>query len=95
MKIVGCDLHAKQQSIAMVDIICDLDAQIEHRFDLQRLAIDPVPECVAFKEFHRDEGSSIDLVDFVDRADVWVVQGGRSLGFPLEKGPASGPRCYC
>ena len=67
-----------------VERIGNLDAQIEHRFDLQRLAIDPVPERLPLQQFHGDEGSSVDLIYFVDRADVRVVQRGRSLGFPLE-----------
>ena len=67
-----------------VERVGDLDAQIEHRFDLQRLASDPVPECLPLQQFHRDEGSPIGLINLVDRADVWVVQGGRGFGFPLE-----------
>ncbi len=62
----------------------DLDAQIEHRFDLQRLASDPVPERLPLQQFHGDEGSPIGLVNLVDRADVRVVQRGCSLSFPLE-----------
>jgi hypothetical protein len=45
----------------------NLDAQIEHYFDLQRLARDPVPEGLSLQQFHCDEGSPIRLVD---RADV-------------------------
>jgi hypothetical protein len=67
-----------------VESVSDLDALIEHRFDLQRLAIYQVPECLALQQFHRNESSSICLVDLVDRADVWVVQGGRGFGFPLK-----------
>jgi hypothetical protein len=67
-----------------VQRIGDLDAQIEHRFDLRRLATNYVPECLPLQQFHRNESSSICLVDLVDRADVWVVQGGRSLGLPLK-----------
>ena len=67
-----------------VESIGDLDAQIEHRFDLQRLASDPVPERLPLQQFHGDEGSPIGLVNLVDRADVRVVQRGCSLGFPLE-----------
>ena len=70
--------------VRSVQRIGDLDAQIEHRFDLQRLAIDLVPERLPFQQLHGDEGSPIGLVDFVDRADVRVVQRGRSLGFPPE-----------
>jgi len=67
-----------------IQSIGNLDAQIEHRLDLHRLATDSVPQCLPLQQFHGDEASSIGLVDLVDRADVRVVQRGRSLGFPLE-----------
>src|SRR6266852_1170930 len=67
-----------------VESLGNLDAQIEHRFDLQRLASDPVPERLSLQQFHGDEGSPVGLVNLVDRADVRVVQGGRSLGLPLK-----------
>src|ERR1700687_1372460 len=59
--------------VCAVERIGDLNAQIEQRFDLQRLAIDGVPERLPHQQFHGNEGSPIDLVDFVDRADVGVV----------------------
>lgn len=64
--------------------ISNLDAQIEHRFDFQWLAVNPVPERLPLQQFHGDKRSSIGLINFVDRADIWMVQRGRSLGFPLE-----------
>jgi hypothetical protein len=67
-----------------VESIGNLDAQIEHRFDLQRLATDAVPERLPLQQLHGDEGSPIGLVDFVDSADVRVVQRGRSLRLPLK-----------
>jgi hypothetical protein len=70
--------------VCRVQGIRDLDAQIEHRFDLQRLAIDPVPERLPLQQFHCDEGSTVGLVNLVDRADVRMVQRGRSFGFSLE-----------
>jgi hypothetical protein len=70
--------------VCRVERVGNLDTQIEHRFDLQRLATDEMPECLPLQQFHRNESSAICLVDLVDRADVWVVQGGRSLGLPLE-----------
>ena len=57
---------------------------IEHRLAVQRLAIDYVPERLTFQKFHCDEGSAIDLVDFVDRANVGVIQGGRGFSLPME-----------
>ncbi len=43
-----------------------------------------MPERLPLQQFHGDEGSPIGLVNLVDRADVRVVQRGRSLGLPLE-----------
>src|SRR5580765_2815107 len=48
--------------VSGVESIGDLDAQIEHCFDLQRLASNPVPECLPFQQFHRNEGSSDNLI---------------------------------
>src|ERR1700675_3217687 len=67
-----------------IEGIGELDAQIEHRCDLQRLASDPMPKRLPVEQFHGDEGSPIGIINFVDRADVRVVQRGRSLGFPLK-----------
>ena len=67
-----------------IESVRDLEAQIEHGLDLQRLASDPMPERLPFQQFHGDEGSPIDFVDLVDGADVGVVQRGCSPRFPLE-----------
>src|ERR1035438_7432720 len=40
-----------------IESICDLDSQIEHRIDLQRLASDAVPESLSLQQFHGDESS--------------------------------------
>ena len=59
-----------------VEGVGDLDAQIEHGLHFQRLAIDLVPEGLPFQQFHDDERPSIDFVNFVNRADVRMIQGG-------------------
>ena len=38
----------------------------------------------SFEEGHDDEGASVGLVDFVDRADVGVVELGGGFGFAFE-----------
>src|SRR6202022_1778651 len=43
-----------------------------------------MPERLPLQQFHGNEGSPIDLVDFMDRADVRVVQRGCSFRLPLE-----------
>jgi hypothetical protein len=58
--------------------------RIEHRLDFQRLSIDLVPQCLPLQQLHGNERSPIDLVDFIDGANVRVIQGRGCLGFPLE-----------
>src|SRR4029077_14253915 len=70
--------------MSCVECISDLDAQIEHSFDLQRLAGDPVLERLALQHFHGNKASSIRFVNLVNRADVWVIQCGCSSGLALE-----------
>ena len=41
---------------------------------------------VAIEKFHGDEGLAVLLVDFVDGADVGMVQSGGGFGFTLEAG---------
>ncbi len=71
-----------------VESVRDLNAQVEQGFNLDWFAANQVPKGLAFQQLHCDEGSAIYLVDFVDGADVRVVQGGGRFGFPLE--PAEG-----
>jgi serine/threonine protein kinase len=40
-----------------IDRIRDLAAEIEHHLNLQRLAIDQLPECLPLQQFHRNEDS--------------------------------------
>src|SRR6267142_2213967 len=46
------------------------DAQVEHRFDLQRLARNAVLQRHPLQEFHRDEALALVLTDLVDGADI-------------------------
>jgi hypothetical protein len=64
--------------------IGNLDPPIDHPFHSQSLPLDYVSEGLSFEQFHGYESSTIGLVDFVDGADVGVVQRGRSFGFALE-----------
>ena len=64
--------------------MCDLDAKIDHRAELQRLAGNLMLEGLAFQKFHRNEGSSLGLANLVDRADVGMIQRRCSSRFPPE-----------
>ena len=74
--------------VCRIQSVGNLDAQIEHRFDLQGLACNLLFQRLAFEHFHHYECSSIDLVNFVDRADVGMVQGRGSASLtakPLQR----------
>jgi hypothetical protein len=44
-----------------------------HCFNFQRRAIDYMPKGPIIQQFHRDESSPINLIDFVNGADIRVV----------------------
>jgi len=61
--------------------IRDLDAEIEELLDCYRLRCDDLPERPAFEALHDDEGAPLVFPDFVDGADIGMVEGGSSAGF--------------
>ena len=60
--------------VRRVERIRDLNADVEQRVDTEWLGAHPVLQCAPFQEFHREEGPSLGFLDFVDRADVWMIQ---------------------
>src|SRR5579862_9879552 len=69
------------RSMGGVEGIGDLDSKRQYLLDLQRLATDSVFERHAFQILHRYKRLTILLPDFVDSADVRMVQCGRSTSF--------------
>ena len=67
-----------------VERVGDLDAQREQSFYFQRSASDAVLESQAVQILHGDEGLAMLVVNFVDGADVGMIQRGRGLGFALK-----------
>src|SRR3954466_10420837 len=67
-----------------IERVGNLEAEIKHRAGLQRSATDPMPEGLPLQQFHGDEGSPLELIYFVNCADVRMVQGGRCLCLPLK-----------
>jgi len=57
-----------------VQSVGDLDAQIEHRLDLQRFSSDLVLEGFPFEVLHGDEGPSLIFPKVVNRADIRVIE---------------------
>src|SRR5439155_23785394 len=57
-----------------VQSVGDLDEQIEHRLDLQRVCSDLVLEGFTFEALHGDEGPSLIFPYVVNRADIRVIE---------------------
>ena len=56
----------------------------QERFDFQRPARDAVLQRLAVEKLHGDEGLAVLLADFIDGADVGMIQGGSGLRFALK-----------
>ena len=54
-------------------------------FRFRRFAANQVPKCLALQQLHCDKGPAIHLINFVDGADIRVVQGSWGFGFPLKR----------
>ncbi len=52
----------------------NLDAEIEQLIELQRTALDAVLEGLALQQLHGDKVLAIGDVNFMDGADVWIIQ---------------------
>lgn len=54
---------------------------------------DAVGQCLAFDELHDEESSIVDRLEFVERADVGVIERGEALCFVFESGEHIGRVC--
>ena len=61
--------------VRRIQRVGDLDRQVEQRLNLERLAFDQVPEGLPFQQLHGNEWLAFVLADFVDGADVGMVEG--------------------
>ena len=84
-KIGGLDV-AMDDAFGMrgVEGVGDFDAEIEQRFHIEGASGNAVLERHAIEKFHDDEGASLVLADFVDGADIGMIEGGSSAGFAAE-----------
>ena len=64
--------------------VVDFDGEIEEPAHFQGLAGDLFLERLALEEFHHDVDLAFVAADFMNGANVGVVEGGRSAGFALE-----------
>jgi hypothetical protein len=70
--------------VRRIQRVGNLHGQLQQGFELQWLASDEMPECLALQQLHGDERLVLMFADFVDRADVRVVERRGSLGFALK-----------
>ncbi len=81
--------------VGCVEGVSDFDGQLEQGVVIERAACDGVLESHAVQELHGDEGLRLVFlgqvfVDFVNGADIGMVQGGGGLGLALETGQSLG-----
>ncbi len=82
--------------VAMNDAFCmrgvervgNLDSEVEHLVECERLLADAMLQRLAFEQFHGDEGDSfaavIHHINFINRADVGVIQRRGCARFALK-----------
>ena len=61
-----------------------LDAERQHRFGFHRSPRNPVLQRHPVEKLHGDERLAILFTNLVDRADVGMVEGGRSLSLTMK-----------
>ena len=84
-KIGGLDVAMDDAfGVRGVERVGDFDAEIEQRFHIEGPAGNAVLQRHAVEKFHDDEGASIVLADFVDGADIGMIQRGSGAGFAAE-----------
>ena len=69
-----------------VERVCDLDGERQNRFRVHRPPIDAMFQRHAIEKLHGDERLALLVVNFMDGADVGMIQGRGGLGFALEAG---------
>jgi hypothetical protein len=70
--------------VRLLQAIGDLDCDADGFIETQGAGFDHSLKAATFDTFHRDEGLTFRLVDFMDRAYVGVNQGRRRLGLVKE-----------
>ena len=70
--------------VSRTECVRHLNSQLQHFLKRQRLAGNAVLQRRAVHEFHRNERLTVVFADFVDGADIWMVQGGGRLGLAVE-----------
>jgi len=62
----------------------NFDGVIQNLAGKQRLFVDEMFESVAIEKLHGDEGTALVFANFIDGANVGVIEGGSGVGFAFE-----------
>ena len=73
-----------------IERVRNLDGQRQNLFDLHRWPCDPMLQRHAIQKLHGDEGLAVLFANFVDGADVGMVQGRSRLRLALKPGQRLG-----
>jgi hypothetical protein len=71
-------------SVRSIQGIRDFAAQLQHLLRRYRFAGNPFLQRLPVKALHRDKRLSVVLADFINRANVGMVQGGSGLRLAVE-----------
>jgi hypothetical protein len=69
-----------------VQCVGNFNRQTDQEVALKGLSVDTMLQCRTVQKLHGDEWLAVFLADFIDGADVGMVQGGGCLSFALEAG---------
>src|SRR2546430_10674862 len=64
----------------------NLDTDVEEALKFEWAAKEQLFECLPFQVLHNNEGPSVIFANFVDGADIWMVQRRCSAGFTTASG---------
>src|SRR6185369_9693989 len=86
------DHHVARLDIAMHDAaavrgcerVSHLDRDRERAAQIEWFSVDDVAHVTSFDVLHRDELNVADFMKTEDRADVWVIERRRQLGFAFK-----------
>ena len=67
-----------------IECVGNLNRQLQQVLVSQGLSCNATLKSLSIHQFHRNEGLAFALVDFVNRADIGMVQGGGGSGLTLK-----------
>ena len=89
--VCGLDVAVNNAfGVGRVEGVGDFDGQLEQSVGVERAPSDGVLEGQAVQKLHGNKGLAVVLVNFINRADIGMVQGGCRLSFALETGQGLG-----